>query len=372
MIKPASGKCNMICEYCFYQDEMKNRTQGFYGIMTDNTLKNVIRKTLLQATSEIIYAFQGGEPTLCGIQFFEKVLKYESQYNKQGITIHNVLQTNGYKIDEKWCEFFKTNHFLIGISIDGTKDIHDYYRKGKNGETTYDCVLRTTGLMDYYGVEYNILTVVTEKVANNCKKIYKEYKKKGWNYQQYIACLDPIDDCKGNQKYSLLPHEYGKFLVELFQLWYKDWLCNQQPYIRQFENYVGILMGYLPEACEQNGRCGKQIVVEADGSVFPCDFYAMDSYCLGNFNKNNLEFMNKTREKIGFIERSVKIGEKCMKCKWYFICRGGCQRNRVFDEVSGKYDNYLCAGYSFFFENCITDLKNVAEVCKKKLWGGLL
>ena len=172
LMKPSSGMCNMKCDYCFYCDETQKRIQESYGFMSEQTLKNVIRKTMLRAEGAVSYAFQGGEPTLRGIDFFEKVVEFEKQYNKHGIRVNNALQTNGYLIDEAWCEFFQKNHFLIGLSVDGTKEIHDSYRHTKDGKPTFDRIHHAAELMDRYGVEYNILTVVNQKVASNITEIY--------------------------------------------------------------------------------------------------------------------------------------------------------------------------------------------------------
>ena len=366
LMKPSSGMCNMKCDYCFYCDETQKRIQESYGFMSEQTLKNVIRKTMLRAEGAVSYAFQGGEPTLRGIDFFEKAIAYEKQYNKHGIRVCNALQTNGYLIDEAWCEFFKKNHFLIGLSIDGTKEIHDTYRHNKSGEPTFERICHTAELMDQYGVEYNILTVVNQKVASHVSEIYDFYKKKGWNYQQYIACLDPLEEVHGKNGYALKPEQYGKFLVELFHLWYKDWKKGKQPYIRQFENYIGILLGYQPEACDQRGTCGIQNVVEADGSVYPCDFYMLDDYRLGNFNENCMDEINARRGEIKFVERSFQIEESCRTCEYFHLCRDGCQRNRDLVKETGRYRNYFCESYKMFFEACLPRMREMAETLRTR------
>ena len=361
LMKPSSGMCNMSCDYCFYCDEAQKRIQESYGFMSEQTLKNVIRKTMLRAEGMVSYAYQGGEPTLRGIDFFRKAIEYQRQYNRNGIQVNNALQTNGLLINEEWCEFFKENHFLIGISIDGIKETHDCYRHTKSGESAYDRVLQATQLMDRYGVDYNILTVVNQKVAAHIKEIYAFYKEKGWRFQQYIACLDPLGEEHARSEYSLRPETYGKFLTELFNLWYEDWKKGSQPYIRQFENYIGILLGYQPEACDQRGCCGIQNVVEADGSVYPCDFYMLDEYRLGNFNVNRIDEINDRRNEIGFLERSRKLKKECRECTYYSICRGGCQRNRDLDLCSGEYENYFCESYRVFFDACLERMVQIAD-----------
>lgn len=366
LIKPASGMCNMSCDYCFYCDEMKKREQESYGFMTEETLKNIIRKTMLRAEGSISYVFQGGEPTLRGMDFFQKVIEYEKQYNRNRIQVHNALQTNGYVINEDWCRFFRENGFLIGVSIDGTKEIHDTYRHSKEGMPTFERIVQTTKLFDAYRVDYNILTVVNRKVADHIGEIYSFYKKQGWHYQQYIACLDPLGEPHGKNEYALTPEKYGSFLIELFELWYEDFKQEKQPFIRQFENYIATLLGYMPESCDHRGVCSIQNVVEADGSVYPCDFYMLDNYRLGNFNEDQLEDIHTRRYEIEFIQRSQKLSDSCKKCHYYKICRGGCHRNRDFNAEKGCYDNYFCNGYRMFFDKELGRMQEISAMVKSR------
>lgn len=364
LMKPSSGMCNMTCDYCFYCDETKKREQESYGFMSEETLKNVIRKTMLRAEGMISYAFQGGEPTLRGLPFFEKVVEYQRKYNRRGLQVHNALQTNALLMDEAWCRFLKENGFLVGVSLDGTKEVHDAYRHMRSGDGergTFERIVKNVELMERFGVDFNILTVVHKKAAQNVEEIYRFYEQRGWRYQQYIACLDPLDEPHGQSGFSLTPEEYGNFLIRLFDLWYEDWKKGKQPYIRQFENYVGILLGYPPEACDQRGCCGIQNVVEADGSVYPCDFYMLDAYRLGNFNEDRLDAIDEKRSRIGFVERSLKLDSSCKSCEFYALCRGGCQRNRDLDPAAGAYHNYFCASYRMFFTACGGRLREMAE-----------
>ncbi|MCD8381002.1 MAG: anaerobic sulfatase maturase [Lachnospiraceae bacterium] len=365
LMKPASGLCNMKCDYCFYCDEAAKREQESYGLMSEETLKNVIRRTLLRAEGSITYAFQGGEPTLRGLDFFKKVIAYEKQYNKGGIRISNALQTNGYGIDEDWCQFLREHHFLVGVSVDGVRETHDAYRHGKDGSPTFDRVLHATELFDRYGVDYNILTVVNQNVAAHIPEIYAFFKEKGWYYQQYIACLDPLGEKRGQNEYAIKPDQYGEFLVTLFKLWYADWKCGDAPCIREFENYIGLLLGYCPEACNQRGVCSIQYVVEADGSVYPCDFYMLDEYRLGNLNEDRLNRIAERGRESGFAERSMKLTEECRSCEYFGLCRGGCQRNRDIEEATGLYRNYFCESFRRFFEACLPQMKEVAETVRR-------
>lgn len=351
LMKPASSLCNMSCDYCFYCDEAEKRTQNSFGFMSEQTLKNIIRKTMLRAEGMVSYVYQGGEPSLRGLDFFRQAVIWQKQYNKNRIRVQNAFQTNGYLIDEEWCDFFRKHQFLVGLSLDGIPEVHNSLRHDrKSGGPTFDRVSHSADLMDAYNVDYNILTVVTSSVAKHIADIYAYYKERGWNYQQYIACLDPLDEKHGEAFHSLTPEDYGEFLIRLFELWFQDLKKGTQPYIRQFENWVGLSAGYMAEACDQRGTCGIQNVVEADGSVYPCDFYMLDEYLLGNFNEDRLDAIDARRQELGFVERSRQLSTSCHQCKYYRLCRGGCQRNRDFNLVTGLYENYFCPAYQMFFD----------------------
>lgn len=196
----------MTCDYCFYCDEAKKRTQHVYGMMNEKTLETIIEKTIREADAVASFTWQGGEPTLRGIDFFEKAValqkKYKQQYQRNNLHIMNSFQTNGYELDRQWAKFFKRNQFLVGLSIDGLPEIHDSFRKGKDGSESFFRVKQAAELLDKYQVDYNILTVVTSQVAERIKEIYPFYKKCGWNYQQYIACLEPFGE---NREQSRTP-----------------------------------------------------------------------------------------------------------------------------------------------------------------------
>ena len=177
--------------------------------------------------------------------------------------------------------------------------------------------------------------------------------------------MEPLGEIRGKSSFALKPEQYGRFLVELFNLWYEDWKNGEHPYIRQFENYIGILLGYQPESCEQRGICGIQNVVEADGSVYPCDFYMLDEYRLGNFNSDRLVEIDEKRKSIAFVEQSQKSAKDCIECKFHTLCRGGCRRNREFDVAKGEYANYYCESYRFFFEQCLEKMIHIVETIKR-------
>lgn len=360
--------CNMICDYCFYCDEAQKRAQQAYGRMSEETLEKIIKKAILQADTVVSFTWQGGEPTLRGLDFFKKAIllqqKYRQKYQRDNLHIMNSFQTNGYELNEEWADFFRKSQFLVGLSIDGFQEIHNSMRKAKDGGDSFSRVCQAAGLLDVYHVDYNILTVVTSQIADRIKEIYPFYRKCGWNYQQYIACLEPFGEIPGRQSYSVLPKQYGKFLSDLFALWYHDLQNGNQPYIRQFENYVGLAAGYMAEACDQRGCCGVQYAVEADGSVYPCDFYMLDAYQIGNFNTDSFDEMDQKRRKIGFIEQSFQVENECKNCPYFLLCRGGCRRNRETGVQQGAGKNNLCEGYKIFFEQWYETLMQLGKMVR--------
>ena len=366
LIKPASSNCSMRCDYCFYRDEAEKRGRASYGMMTEETLKNVIRRCLLPAEGACAFAFQGGEPTLRGLAFFEKAVEYAAHFNRRGLPVQFSLQTNGFAVDDAWSAFFAKNGFLLGVSVDGTEAIHDRYRHAPDGGPTYARVMKTIESLEKHGVEYNILTVVHRDTAEHIEEIYRGYRKKGWRYLQFITCLDPLGEPRGGKPYSLTPEAYGRFLIRLFDLWYQDWQAGRAPSIRQFENYVGILLGMPPESCEQRGTCGVQYAVEADGSVYPCDFYALDAWKLGNFNENRLSEIDERREALGFRQLSFPVPAACEACRWYSLCRNACRRCRL--PLGGPEGgiNYFCAGYQMFFSHCYDRLRAIADRLRER------
>jgi uncharacterized protein len=328
-------------------------------MMDDHTMKNVLRKAILHSAGVCSIAFQGGEPILAGIDFFHRAVEYVRRLNQNNIRIEYALQTNGLNINEQWCHFFRENNILVGLSVDGTQEIHDKYRRTLSGHGTFCQAVKAAELFDRYGVAYNILTVVHRELARQIDEIYTFYKNRGWNYQQYIACLDPLYEKPGNREYSLPPLEYGKFLVALFNRWFEDLKVDKQPYIRQFENYIGILLGKGAEACDQRGVCGIHYAVEADGSVYPCDFYMIDEYKLGNMNDTAITVIDEKRKMLNFIEESVLSGGQCGQCEYYGICRGGCRRLRTHE-----HQNCFCAGYKLFFRECLPKMVQIADIIR--------
>ena len=352
LIKPASANCNFKCSYCFYEDISKNRQTFSYGFMSFDTLEKIVKKALSFSVFSCGFMFQGGEPTLVGLDFYKNFISYVNKYNTKNLEISYCIQTNGFLLDDNWAKFLYENKFLVGISLDGIKETNDINRVDTDNKGTFDYVLDRINLLKKYNIDFNVLTVVTSQVAKNINKIYKFYKDNKLVYQQYIPCLNPIGD-DSLKAYSLTPKLYGDFLCNLFDLWYEDITNDNFIYNRYFENLVGILKGYTPEACSMRGVCSFQNVIEADGSIYPCDFYVLDKYKLGNILTDDF---HKIHKNISFIETSNKIEEDCKTCKWLRLCRGGCKRDRDKNLDGNLSKNYYCSSYKQFFDYSINRL----------------
>lgn len=355
LIKPASGLCNLQCRYCFYYDISQKRTVPSYGFMSEETLEQVIKKALSYGEKACTIAFQGGEPTLRGLPFFKKAVSLAQTYNTKNLELNFAIQTNGYHLDSKWAEFFAKEHVLVGVSVDGTIHTHDAFRKDSLGNGTFAAVMKSIDLFDQYGVEYNILTVVNKKTAAAVDKIYRYYTKKKFSYLQFIPCLDPLEETAGKEEYSLTPNDYGQFLCRLFDLWYDDFQKGKQVYIRQFYNYLSILLTGRAESCDMNGFCSIQNVIEADGEVYPCDFFVLEPYRLGNLNQVGFKEIEENRSATGFLSPQKGPDTECQACQYFPVCRGGCYRHRI---MSGTSDgrNYFCQSYKMFFDHCLSRL----------------
>lgn len=354
LLKPASSNCNMRCGYCFYADEAMNRTVYSFGMMSEETLENIVRRAMDFAEGSLSIGFQGGEPTLRGLPFFKTFASLVRKYNTKGLNVSCAIQTNGTLLTDEWARFLHDEHFLVGLSLDGTAALHDRMRKDAHGNGTSGAVLAAAELLRKYDVDFNVLTVVTAHVAKNIDRIYAFYRKNGLLYQQYIPCLGPLEEPRGRADYSLTPPLYARFMKDLFDLWYDDISHGRFIYIRHLENLLGVLMGHAPEHCGMLGRCSMQSVVEADGSVYPCDFYVLDRYRLGNLNTDDYPALVQALEKSGFVQESLAVAEECRSCEWANICRGGCRRDR--DCGDSIVLNYFCPAYKQFYPYAIPKL----------------
>lgn len=363
LIKPASGSCNMRCQYCFYCDEAKKRTLDSLGHMSPQTMHQIADKAMEYADGECTFAFQGGEPTLVGLEFFKDLSNYISGHlNPKHICVQYAVQTNGYELNEEWAQWLAAHHVLVGVSLDGPRDIHNQYRLDHQGRGTFDQVMKSIHLLKKYRVDFNILTVVSSANARKGQQIYNFFKKQGFVFQQYIECLDPIGELQGGHKYSLTPQKYEVFLKNIFDCWYRDMKAGEYVYNRYFENLMMILSGQYPEGCNMRGVCSPQWVIEADGSVYPCDFYALDQWKLGNILENSFEEMEKARQNSGFVVWSQQQPEQCKTCKWLPLCRNGCRRHREPVTKNSTGINYFCTAYKNFLEYALPRLMEICQM----------
>ncbi len=366
LMKPASGHCNMKCKYCFYVDEMKHRSFEALNFMTEDTLRQILEKTFQFATDVVSIAFQGGEPTLVGLPFFEKLVLLVQEYNVNQIAVNYSLQTNGYHVNEEWVTFFKKNDFLIGISLDGRKNTHNKYRIANNDGETFSSIMHCIDLMKKHDVPFNILTVIHKDIAKNIKKTYEFFKKNNLYYQQYIECLEPFDGANANDEFYLTTKDYAKFLIELFDLWYDDFKSGFYVSVRYFDNILGMYLKNPVENCAMVGFCGTYFVVEADGSAYPCDFYTLDEWKLGNLNTDSVESLHEMREKLQFIEQSLYVPEECKACRWFSLCRNGCRRNCEPTTAVSREKNRFCEAYAAFFEHSHLKFQEIATIVARQ------
>ena len=364
LIKPASANCNLNCRYCFYCDEGKNRENFSYGFMSEETLEVLVRKAFEYADGFCGFAFQGGEPTLAGLPFFQRFVELAQAHSRPGVEIHWSIQTNGMVLDDTWAAFFRDHNFLVGLSADGTREVHDACRVDPEGNGTWQTVAAAAALLKQYDVSFNLLCVVTKQCARRAQKVYHALQKLGSGYIQFIPCLDALEEQRGSASYSLTPEAYGSFLCTLFDAWYLDWKGGRYTSVRLFDDYVHLAMGMPAGTCATSGSCGAYFVIEADGSVYPCDFYVLDEYRLGNLNEDDFETIHRRRGRIGFVENSFNHTQQCQECRYFSLCRGGCRRHRE-QPGTAPGENYFCRSYRMFFDACLPRMRQIAAECMR-------
>ncbi|MDO4275500.1 MAG: radical SAM protein [Eubacteriales bacterium] len=369
LLKPVSSECNMDCAYCFYRDEAMHREVPSYGKMTQEIMETVVFQAL-QSADSCVFGFQGGEPTLAGLDFYKAFAEEVKRRKKPGQQVSWTLQTNGLILDEEWGRFLKEHDFLVGISLDGSRELHDFNRKDMAGKGTYGRVLKNARMLLRMGVPVNILCVLTKQSARRIRSVYQGLKKQGFFYQQYIPCLESLDgDEKGAACTLDAPH-YAEALKTLFDLWFEDRIKGEPVFIREIDNWFHVLKGNTPEACAMYGKCTMQNVVEANGDVYPCDFYVLDGYCMGNVKDYGFwEFkgMSETGESTWgekgenwkqFFRDSQVRDDRCPNCRWYPLCRGGCRKDCT---ITGETtENRYCGAYREFFAYAIERMEWLA------------
>lgn len=369
LIKPASGSCNLNCAYCFYANVTDQREIKNYGMMDLDTMEQMVIRAFEYAEHQVTFAFQGGEPTLIGLDYFKAFVEAVKKHNTKGINVNYALQTNGILIDEDYAEFFGKNRFLLGVSLDGPKDIHDMNRKNHKNGGSYKQVKNAIKILDKHKVDFNILSVVNKAVAKHPQKVYQYFKKEGYQYLQFIPCLDDLGQPHGTNPYALTPKDYGDFLCTLFDLWYKDFMEGRRISIRTFDNILHIVLGYPAESCDMQGVCSANLVIEADGSAYPCDFYVLDDWRLGDIADLTLMDMIQGETAREFIETSKVRHDECAQCEFLPVCRGGCRRHKSLDATGPLELNYFCESYKKFYGHTLPRFKEIASILYRELQG---
>ncbi len=363
LVKPSGPDCNLGCKYCFYLEKSKLYSEQKVHRMNDDVLEELIIQAIDQSENDISIAWQGGEPTLMGLDFFKKVIELEKKHGV-GRTIGNGLQTNGYLLNEEWAEFLAEYNWLVGISVDGTEHIHNKHRLTPNGKNTWEVVHRNAEMLLKKGVAVNVLTTLTDYSADYIEEIYHFHKQMGFEFMQFIPIVekDKNDPTKAAD-FSLSAEKYGKVLCKLWDLWRDDFV-NGKPTtsIRHFENLFFTYVGFEAPECTMQKECGSYTVIEHNGDVYSCDFFVSNKWKLGNImNKDIVEMLNSPKqEKFGKAKNDLPT--KCKRCSYLKHCWGGCPKDRVKDPKDNGLPRF-CKSYLMFFAHADKELQEMA-----KLW----
>lgn len=326
LIKPASSLCNLRCTYCFYANVSSLREVRSFGKMKSEVASKMIEHIYedLEEGDQLTMAFQGGEPTLAGLSYFRMITQLVA-VQKKDVKVHYAIQTNGTVINQRWCEFLKEHHFLVGLSIDGMAGNHDLNRVDTRGRGTFQRVLQAKRLFDVYQIEYNILCVLTNSLALEVEQVYSFLKDEQIEFVQFIPCLADLDVVEPDE-YALTPKRFAYFYQQLFSLWYNDLAKGRPMSIKLFDDLLNLLVNQQITACGILGNCQVQYVIEADGSVYPCDFYVLDHYRIGYIQEQTLRQLFSQNVSQQFVCEKPAMPAKCMDCPFQKMCRGGCKR----------------------------------------------
>ena len=360
MTKPIGPICNLDCEYCFYLDKEKLYPETRSFRMADETLENYVKQYIeAQQVNEVTFAWQGGEPTLMGVDFFRQAVRYQQKYRRAGMTIQNTFQTNATLLDDEWGQFFKQNRFLIGISIDGPPEIHDKYRYDKRGRPSSEQVINGLRILQKHNVDYNILCVVNSYNADYPREIYSYFKELGAEFMQFIPAVEHFDS-KNVSPRSVSAKQYGKFLTAIFD----EWVVSDigKIFVQIFDVALEAWLGYNPSLCVFNETCGDAMAIEHNGDLYSCDHYVTPDYFIGNIEDTTLADLvdSPFQRKFGTDKRDT-LPEYCRNCEVKFVCNGGCPKNRIIKTPDGEDGlNYLCSGYKHFFNHIDEPMKLMA------------
>ena len=383
--KPVGPVCNLACRYCFYLEKTKlyPEEDGFAAwSMREDVLESFIRQYIeAQEVPVVSFAWQGGEPTLPGLDFFTRVVELQKRYSG-GKRIENGLQTNGVLLDDRWCEFLAGNRFLVGLSIDGPAELHDIYRVDRGGGPTFEAVIRAIALLKKHAVEFNTLTVVQRYNADKPLEVYRFLRESGSGFMQFIpgvarcaqdatpdglALVSP--DCSapaGVTKWSVGPLQYGNFLCAVFDEWVRRDVgrCFVQLFDVALESWCGV----EPGLCVYRRTCGEAMAIEHNGDIYSCDHYVYPANRLGNVTEQSLAAMAASAQQREFGENKMNgLPRYCRECEVLFACNGECPKNRFVTTPDGERGlNYLCAGLRRFFNHVDPFMRFMAKELRAK------
>ncbi len=375
LAKPTGAICNLACSYCFFLDK-ELLYEGDQFRMSDELLDNYIR-SLVEAHSSpnVAVAWQGGEPTLMGLDFFRRVMELEEKYRKPGMTYANTVQTNGTLLTDEWCEFFAKNDYLIGISIDGPRELHDAYRVNKRGEGSFDKVMRGLRLLQKHGVEYNILTTVNRINGDYPVEVYKFLRDEAkTKWMQFIPVVERVDehgepaDLRGAyaSERSVLPEQFGEFLVAIFDEWVRHDVA--EVYVQTFEatarNFAGMDQAGM---CVFNETCGMGLALEHNGDLYSCDHFVDPEFVVGNIAESSIKDIVSSQKQYDFgQDKQDSLPQYCLDCDVRFACHGECPKNRFTLTPDGEPGlNYLCAGFKNFFHHVDEPMREMVDLMRR-------
>jgi uncharacterized protein len=373
LAKPTGAICNLDCEYCFFlSKEMLYPGSRFR--MADELLDTYLRQ-LIEAhrTPEVVVAWQGGEPTMMGLDFFRRSVELQHRYTRPGQTVVNTIQTNGTLLDDAWCEFFAEHGFLVGISIDGPREMHDAYRVDKGGKPTFDRVMRGLGLLRTHGVEYNALTTVNHANGDHGQDVYRFLRDDaGFTFIQFIPIVEregaggvPYGDTVTDR--SVGAEQFGRFLIEVFDEWVRRDVG--QIFVQMVDVALANWVGVPPGLCVFAETCGTALALEHNGDLYSCDHFVEPSHLLGNIRERNLlELVASPRQRRFGQDKRDTLPAYCRSCDVRFACHGGCPKDRFSTTPDGEPGlNYLCAGYQAFFRHVDPPMRQMAALLRRGL-----
>ncbi|HAH88397.1 MAG TPA: anaerobic sulfatase maturase, partial [Armatimonadetes bacterium] len=355
LIKPASADCNLRCAYCFYLEKSGLYPYARRHRMPDDVLDRLIRGYM--STNQPVYSFvwQGGEPALMGLGFFRKVTELQQQYGRSGAVVSNGLQTNATLIDDELAAHLARYRFLVGVSLDGPADIHDFYRRRSSGEGTHADVLTGIECLRRNRVEFNALTLVTS--ANACRggEVYRYLRDTGCCHHQYIPCVE-FDAGGKPQPWSITGKEWGGFLCRVFDEWHAH--DTRRVSVRLFDSILAYMVDGTRNICQISQNCCQYFLVEYNGDVYPCDFFADPDLRLGNISSDNWAELQESEKYRAFGELKSSWDEQCLDCEYMEYCMGDCLKHRTHEGVS---PSHLCDGWKTFFAHSLPAFREIAR-----------